>query len=310
MKAIRFHQFGGAENLREDEIAIPVPQVGQVLLRLTGTSVNPVDFKVREGTVPFVNEAMLPYTGGRDVAGWVQALGEGVSSVTIGETVIGLPGFDQGTFAQYCLIEEKALTQAPKTIPLPQAGVIPLAALTAWQGLTQHGELRMGQSVLIHGGAGGTGHFAVQFAKALGATVTTTASARDREFLLELGADTVLDYRSDLFEDIGEHFDLVLDLVGGEVTARSWAVLKPGGRLISALKTSDQIQSDETGRLGASFMTVPDRDHLAHIVDLIDSGKVRVVISEVFALKDVAGAQNRLHKGGVRGKILIKIAST
>src|SRR5690606_37458637 len=159
------------------------------------------------------------------------------------------------------------------------------------------------------GGAGGTGHFAVQFAKALGATVTATASARDREFLLELGADSVLDYRNDHFEDLGEHFDLVLDLVGGEVTARSWAVLKPGGRLISAIKILDQIESDETGRLSASFMTAPDSDHLAHIVDMIDGGKVRVAISEVFALNDVAAAQDRLHKGGVRGKILIEIAS-
>ena len=309
MKAIRFHQFGGAENLREDEVDIPAPQFGEVLLRLAGTSINPVDFKVREGAVPFVNETMLPYTGGRDIAGWVEALGEGVSSATIGQAMIGLPRFDQGTFAQYCLVEENALTPAPKTIPLSQAGAIPLAALTAWQGVTRHGELRMGQSVLIHGGAGGTGHFAVQFARALGATVAATASGRDREFLLELGADTVLDYRSDHFEDLGERFDLVLDLVGGEVTERSWAVLKPGGRLISALKTPSKIQSDETGRFGSSFMTVSDRGHLAHIVDMIDSGKVRVVISEVFALKDVPVAQDRLRRGGVRGKILIEIAS-
>jgi NADPH:quinone reductase-like Zn-dependent oxidoreductase len=309
MKAIRFHQFGGAENLREDEIDRPVPQFGQALIRLAGTSINPVDFKVREGDVPSVNQAMLPYTGGRDIAGWVEAVGEGVTRVTIGDAVIGLPGFGHGTFAQYCLVGAEVLAPVPKTIPLSQAGAIPLAALTAWQGLTQHGELRRGQTVLIHGGAGGTGHLAVQFAKALGATVTTTASARDREFLLGLGADTVLDYRSDRFEDHRESFDLVLDLVGGEVTARSWAVLKPGGRLISALSTSDQIQSDETGRHGGGFMTAPDRDHLARILDLVDSGNVRVVISEVFALKHVAAAQGRLQKGGVRGKILIEIAS-
>src|SRR5690606_32528842 len=114
---------------------------------------------------------------------------------------------------------------------------------------------------------------------------------RDREFVLELGANTVIDYRSDHFEDLGERFDLVLDLVGGEVTERSWAVLKPGGRLISALKTPGQIWSDETGRFGSSFMTVSDRGDLAHIVDMIDDGKVRVVISEVFALKDVPVAQ-------------------
>lgn len=307
MKAIRFHQFGGAENLREDEIDIPVPQFGEVLVRLAGTSVNPVDFKIREGTVPFVNKAMLPYTGGRDTAGWVEALGDGVTSVRIGEAVIGLPGFDQGTFAQYCLVEEISLTSAPKTIPLLQAGAIPLAALTAWQGLTQHGELRAGQSVLIHGGAGGTGHFAVQFAKALGASVTATASARDREFLLELGADTVLDYRGEPFEDIGGRFDLVLDLVGGEVSERSWVVLRPGGRLISALEIPDQPEADANRPFGASFMTVPNRDHLSHIVDMIDSGMIRVVISEVFAIKDVARAQSRLRKGGVRGKILIEI---
>lgn len=124
----------------------------------------------------------------------MEAIGEDVTGLTTGEAVIGLPGFDHGTFAQYCLVREKALTPVPKTIPLSHAGTIPLAALTAWQGLTQHGELRMGQAVLIHGGAGGTGHFAVQFAKALGAKLTATASARDREFLLALGADSVFDY--------------------------------------------------------------------------------------------------------------------
>lgn len=309
MKAIRFHKFGGAENLREDVVDIPVPQAEQVRVRLAGTSINPVDFKVREGDVPYVNESMLPYTGGRDIAGWVEAVGEGVTRVTIGDAVIGLPDFDHGTFAQYCLVAQDALTPAPKTIPLSKAGAIPLAALTAWQGLTLHGELRMGQSVFIHGGAGGTGHFAVQFAKILGARVTVTASARDREFLLDLGADNVLDYRSDRFEDLGERFDLVLDLVGGEVTARSWAVLNPGGRLISALNTPDHVASGGMGHLGASFMTMPDRDHLAHIVDMIDNGKVRVVISEVFALKDVAYAQKRLRNGGVRGKIAIEILS-
>src|SRR5690606_34756824 len=156
MKAIRFHEFGGAENLREDVVDIPVPQGDQVLVRLAGTSINPVDFKVREGDVPYVNETMLPYTGGRDIAGWVEAVGEGVTSVSIGDAVIGLPGFDHGTFARFCLVEEKALTPAPKTIPLSNAGAIPLAALTAWQGLARHGELRTGQTVLIHGGAGGT----------------------------------------------------------------------------------------------------------------------------------------------------------
>lgn len=309
MKAIRFHKFGGAENLHEDEVELPVLSAEHVLVRLAGTSINPVDFKAREGDLPYVNETMLPYTGGRDIAGWVEAVGGGVTQFNIGDAVIGLPGFDHGTFAQFCLVEEKALTSAPKTIPLSKAGAIPLAALTAWQGLTQHGKLRTGQTVLIHGGAGGTGHFAVQFAKALGAAVTTTASAHDREFLLELGADNVLDYRSENFEDIVECFDLVLDLVGGDVTARSWSVLKPGGRLISALKMPVHIEPDVTGRIGASFMTEPDREHLAHIVDMIDGGEVRVVISEVFALKDVVRAQRRLQKGGVRGKILIEIAS-
>ena len=189
MKAIRFHQFGGAGNLREDEVDIPVPQVGQVLIRLAATSINPVDFKVREGAVPYVNEAMLPYTGGRDIAGRVEAVGDGVTRVTIGEAVIGLPGFDHGTFAQYCLVGEETLS-SPRRKPFrcrrPEPFRWPLSR--PWQGLTQHGELRMGQSVLIHGGAGGTGHFAVQIANALGATVTTTASARDREFLRELGA--------------------------------------------------------------------------------------------------------------------------
>lgn len=308
MRAIRFHQFGGPENLIEEEIPKPVPSRNQVMVRLAATSVNPVDFKIRERQVPYVDESKLPYVGGRDIAGWIEKLGGDVSGLAIGDAVYGLPSFDYGTFAEYCVASANSVAPAPENITIAEAAAVPLAGLTAWQGLTRHGMLQAGQRILIHGGAGGTGHFAVQFAKALGATVAVTASSRDMEFLHKLGAETVVDYRQGRFEDLGEQFDLVLDLVGGPVFDRSWSVLKPGGRLVSALRLVDGNELEFNGRVGIRYFTEPEREDLVAIAALIDQRQIKIEVSQTYPLAQVAMAQTQLQKGGVRGKLLISIA--
>ncbi len=260
--------------------------------------------------VPYVDESKLPYVGGRDVAGWVEKVGSKVKRFHVGDEVFGLPGFDHGTFAEFCVVDEGSIASAPKSICIDMAGAVPLAGLTAWQGLIRHGQLLPGQRVLVHGGAGGTGHFAVQFAKALDASVTVTASAHDAEFLLDLGADNVVDYRNENFEELGATYDLVLDLVGGDVFDRSWSVLRPGGRLVSALRLADGNEVDIDGRKGTRYFTMPDGTDLAQIASLIDRGLVKVVVSETYPIQEVAAAQARLQRGGVRGKILISIAAT
>jgi len=194
MNAVVLHRFGGAEALNFETIELPSAKAREVLVRSTSTSVNPVDFKIRNGDVPGFADK-LPYVLGRDAAGIVERVGADVSSFKIGDEVFGMPGFDRGTYAEFVILHENELAVAPRRLGLADAGAVPLAALTAWQGLMEHGKLEKGQAVLIHGGAGGVGHFGIQIARAAGATVITTASAKDRAFLIELGADEVIDYK-------------------------------------------------------------------------------------------------------------------
>ena len=197
---------------------------------------------------------------------------------------------------------------APTSIDLVHAGAVPLAALTAWQGLFDHGELKAGQRVLIHGGAGGVGHFAVQFAKARGATVVTTAGPDDIEFVRELGADTVIDYKNERFEYVTRDFDLVLDLIGGETQDRSWAVLREGGILVSTLADPDQEQAKARKvRAAPRWMTQPIAAQLGEVAQLIDAGRVKVTVTAIYPLDQVRAAQQRLEQGHLRGKIVLTV---
>jgi NADPH:quinone reductase-like Zn-dependent oxidoreductase len=277
-----------------------------MLVRIRAASVNPVDYKIRNGTVPWVTREMLPITLGRDLSGTVESAGAGAAGFGQGDAVYAmLGGIDRGSYAEYVLVRPNEA--APKPAPLShiEAAAVPLAALTAWQGLFDHGHLEAGQTVLIHGGSGGVGHFAIQFAKVKGATVFTTVSAQNLDFVGELGADCGINYEAQRFEEIARDVDLVLDLVGGETRERSWSVLKPAGVLVSALGEPSREKAMQHRAHGVGYRAQPSAGQLAEIGRLIDQGKVRPVVMASYPLAEARHAHERLERGHVRGKIVL-----
>ncbi len=308
-KAVRLNRFGGRDALSVETIDIPQPQDDEVLVRVAAASVNPVDFKIRQGKYPAVKEDDLPITLGRDLAGTIEAVGTRAHyMLSRGDPVFAFIGQDRGGQARYVVVKAVELTAAPQSIDLIHAAGVPLAAITAWQGLFDHGGLGAGQRVLIHGGAGGVGHLAIQLAKAKGATVLTTASEHDLDFVRELGADMAIDYKNERFEDVARDIDVVFDLIGGETQDRSWAVLREGGIMVSTLQEPDKAKAAaHKARTAPRYTAQPNAAQLKDVADLIDAGKVKVVVSETYPLDDVATAHERLEDAHVRGKIVLTV---
>src|ERR1700761_3670480 len=221
-KLIRFRCFGGKDVMETEDLDVSQPDAGEVLVSVRAASVNPVDFKIRSGKYPAVKNDRLPYTLGRDVSGVVEKCGAQATRFKVGAEVFGIVGIHGGCYAEQAVLDQNAITAKPAGLDHPHAAAIPLAGQTAWQGLFRHGGLKPGQSVLIHGGSGGVGHFAVQFAKAKGARVFTTVSTENVGFARALGADVVIDYKTQRFEDHVSDLDMVFDLIGGETRERSW----------------------------------------------------------------------------------------
>jgi len=308
MRAYRIHRFGGPEVFIAEAIDVPEPGANEVLVRVRAASVNPVDIKTREGQYPAIREDKLPYTLGRDFAGVVARAGANVKDWREGDEVYGFVGQGQGAYAQLVKVDQGALARRPSTIDFVTAGAVPLAALTAWQGLFDHGCLEAGERVLIHAGSGGVGHFAVQFAKVKGAEVFATAPGDGVEFVRALGADHVIDYRAQRFEDAARDVDLVFDLIGGETQRRSWTVLKNGGALISTLTEPSQTEAADRGARAERYTAQPNGRQLAEIGALIDKGRVQVKTAGTFPFDAAAEALARLEKGHVRGKLVIDVS--
>lgn len=308
MRIVRFERFGGPEVLHYQEMPVPQPGEGELLLKVEGAGVNPVDYKIREGSYPAVKSDKLPYVPGRDVAGTVVQVGPGVTRYGEGDRLYAMPAIERGGYAEYVIVREDEAALQPLSIDALTAGAVPLAALTAWQGLFQHGKLEDGQHVLIHGGSGGVGHFAVQFAKERGARVSTTVSGPHVPFARQLGADQVIDYKSQKFEDEVSDVDLVFDLVAGETQDRSWQVLKPGGTLISTLAQPSQDRAAAIGGRGARYTVHESGAELAAIADLIDAGKVRPTVARTFALAEAAAAQQFLETEHPTGKVVLTVS--
>ncbi|WP_343715773.1 NADP-dependent oxidoreductase [Inquilinus sp.] len=309
MRCVRIHGFGGPEVLSVEEVVAPRPAGGEVLVRVHAASINPVDAKIRSGHYPRVQADQLPLILGRDVAGEVVESGGGAGLPEVGTAVHAMLGWDRGGYADYAVVKASELAELPDGLGGAEAAAVPLAGLTAWQGLFDHGGLQAGQRVLIHGGAGGVGHFAIQFAKARGAVVATTVSGDDLAFAHELGADQAIDYKADRFEEMVEPVDVVFDLIGGETQERSWAVLKPGGILVSTLGAPDEDQAKAHGARGAGYMAQPNGAQLAEIDRLIADGQVRPVIGAVLPLSEAAVAHERLERHRVRGKLVLEVAA-
>jgi NADPH:quinone reductase-like Zn-dependent oxidoreductase len=305
MRAVRLHAFGGPDVLKIEETPRPEPKSGEVLIRVHGAGVNPVDWKIREG---YTNHK-LPLVPGWDVAGVIEKVGPGVTSLKPKDEVYGY--FDlsrNGAYADYVAVPAEEVALKPKSLDFTKAAAVPLAALTAWQGLFDVGGLKPGQKVLIHAAAGGVGSFAVQFAKWKGAHVIGTASGRNVQFVRELGADEVIDYTKTAFEEAVDNVDLVFDTMGGETQKRSWQVLKKGGILVSILGQPPQKDADAWGVRQASFVVKPDAAELGQIADLIDSGDVKPVVETVLPLSDARKAQELSQTGHTRGKIVLEVA--
>ncbi|ACC74324.1 NADP-dependent oxidoreductase [Paraburkholderia phymatum] len=305
MRAFRVHRFGGPEALEADAVAVPTPGRGEVLVKVLASSVNPVDIKTREGHYPLIREDALPYTLGRDFAGVVARTGDGVAGWKPGQEVYAFIGQGPGAHAEYVIVDQTALARKPSTLDFRQACAVPLAALTAWQGLFEHGLLEAEERVLIHAGSGGVGHFAVQFAKLKGAKVWVTASGDGVEFVRSLGVDNVIDYGAQKFEDAVCDVDLVYDMVGGETQERSWNVLRKGGRLVSTLNEPSQVKAAGHGATALRYTAHPDGKTLARIGELIDDGAMRVVVSGQYAFGELPAALARVERGHVHGKIVV-----
>lgn len=306
MKAIRIHRVGGPDVLQLDDIARPEPGDDELLISVHACGVNPVDTKIREGAFPLFKPE-LPAVLGRDIAGSIERVGRHVKGWLEGEPVFGMLNYERGAYAEFAVASPLEIARKPSKLDAVRAAGVPVASLTAWQSLFDMGDLRAGERVLIHGGSGGVGHFAIQFAKNVGAEVFTTASGRDRELLQRLGAQRVIDYREERFEDIVRDVDLVLDLIGGETRARSWGILKAGGRLVTTIGQPEVPPKAPKNVSAWGTVVKADPDQLAKIGQLIDDGKVSVVVSDVFPLSAAQAAHDDLTNGHKPGKIVLSM---
>ena len=307
IRKVRIHRFGGPEVLQVDTVEPSLPDAAQVLVTVKAASVNPVDFKIRNGQYPAVKEDRLPYTLGRDVSGVIEKCGAQATQFKVGDEVLGMVGIGGGGYAEKAVLDQKALALKPAVIDYPHAGAIPLAGQTAWQGLFRYGQLKSGQSVLIHGGSGGVGHFAIQFAKAKGARVFTTVATANVEFARGLGADVVIDYKTQRFEEHARDLDMVLDLIDGETRERSWKLLKRGGVLVSTLTEPSQDTAARYGVRALRYTVEASGSELAEIVDLVASGKVKPHVQKTFRLEEAAAAMAAVEHGGSVGKIVLSL---
>ncbi|KRB29976.1 NADPH:quinone reductase [Mesorhizobium sp. Root695] len=308
MRAAIQNSVGGPDVLVIANRPDPTPKASEVLVRVKAAGINPVDGAVRAGYYPLLGEP--PFILGWDISGTVEALGAGVSGFRVGDEVFGMPRFPKqaAAYAELTAVPADEIVLKPKGAGHLEAGALPLAGLTAWQGLVRHGGLKSGQRVLIHAAAGGVGHLAVQIAKAHGAYVVATASPAKLDFVRNLGADEVIDYTKGDFTDQVRDIDLVLEPLGGEHAERSLKVLKRGGVLVSLLNVSDATR----GRASAQgirverMSVVPDREGLLELAKLIDAKKLAVHVAKSFPL-DQAGAAHAFLATKPVGKVVLSV---
>ncbi|MES1222265.1 MAG: NADP-dependent oxidoreductase [Bacteroidota bacterium] len=304
MKAIMIREKGSFENILVEEINKPVIQQDEILVRVAAVGINPVDWKtVLNGIFS------MPLILGSDIAGTIEAVGSEVKNYKPGDEIIGSLQWDkQSAYAEYVATKEKYITRKPKNLSLQESAAIPLASLTAWQALFDHGHVEARQKVVIHAGAGGVGLFALQLAKWKGAYVVVTSSERNIDFLKSVGADEVVDYTKYKLSDIVKDADMILDsIVTPEVQLESFKALKKGGRYIAiAGPIREELKKDfdiETIR----FLFISNPEQLKQIVTLIEEGKVKVFIDKTYRLTEAKEALIYLHKGRARGKVVLTV---
>ena len=312
MRAVQFHAYGGPEQLVVEQIPRPVPQAGEILVRVYAAGVNPIDWKIRKGLFKDVRPLRLPVIPGSELAGVVEMLGPGVTRFEKGQAVYGRGG--QGTYADYAIIAAESLAPKPGNISFDQAAAVPVGARTAWMALFHLADLQPGQRILVHGAAGGVGNYAVQLARWKGAHIIGTASFNNLEFVRSLGAETVIDYNATPFEEVAHDLDVVVDTVGGETQDRSWSLIKPGGILIAIGHPPAQDIAAQHGVRTASTVLdqrAPPRistEPLHDISSLIESGMLIPQLGTIFSLEEARQAQALSESGHGRGRIVLHIA--
>jgi NADPH:quinone reductase-like Zn-dependent oxidoreductase len=310
MKAWRVNGFGGTDAMTLEDLAVPRPGPGEILVKVAAAGIGPWDGWIRSGQSALPQP--LPLTLGSDLSGIVAAMGEGVTDFAEGEAVYGVtnPRFI-GAYAEYAVAKAEMMAGKPESLTHREAASVPVIAVTAWQALFEQARVGQGQTVLIHGAAGNVGAYAVQFARQSGATLIATAGTADVETVRALGAGRVIDYRAAQFEDEVSDIDAVIDLVGGETQARSFAVLKKGGILVSAVSQPDQALAERHGVKALFFLVDVTTLHLTRIAEMIDAGELKVNVGKVLPFAEARTAHEMLEGAcpHPRGKIVLGIAA-
>jgi alcohol dehydrogenase len=315
MKAVQINRYGGSEVIEVNQnIPEPIVSAGKVLVSVKAASVNPADWKIREGGLQQMIQLQFPSTMGMDFSGVIKQVGEGVSNSEFnqGDGVYGQAGVvngGSGAFAEMALAKTESIANKPKRLSHAEAAALPLVGVSAWRALTENIGLSNGQRILIHGGAGGIGSIAIQLAKHLGAYVATTVSTDDKQFVQELGADQVIDYKTQNFEDMLHDYNSVFDTVGGETYKRSFKVLKKGsGIIVSMLEQPNPQLMDQHGVKAIFQFTQADRERLTKVAKWVDQNNdIRVNIDKTFSLDEAADALDYQKDVHPRGKVVLTV---
>jgi NADPH:quinone reductase-like Zn-dependent oxidoreductase len=308
MKAVRIHTQGGPETLVYEDAPRPTPLTNEVLIRVRAASVNPVDWKIRDGYGKEIFNHQMPLILGWDVAGTIEAVGPEVDKFQLGDPVYGYTSLlRDGAYAEFIVAKQEEIAVKPASLDFVQAAAVPVGALTAWQAMFDTANLQENQKVLIHAASGGVGSMAVQLAKAKGAYVIGTASARNADFVRELGVDEFIDYQATQFETVVHDVDVVLDTIGGDTQARSFGVLHKHGFLVSIVEPPSEELAAQHGVRSKMVGVLPNGTQLSEIAALIDSGKVKPFVETVLPLSEARRAHEMSKSGRTRGKIVLQV---
>ncbi len=308
MKAVNIKSFGGSDVLQVQEMPKPEPKPEEVLIEVYAASVNPADCKMREGAYPVSSDFSFPCSIGRDFSGVVAKCGTKVDNIKIGDAIFGvLPRGVEGTYQEYLTIDQNLVVTKPENLSHVEAAALALTGLTSLVSIEESLKLKSNERILIHGGAGGVGSFSVQLAHHIGSEVITTASQVNHEYLLDLGANQVIDYNKYDFTKILKNVDVVFDLIGGDVHTRSWKVLKPNGKIAYIAPLSNKSNSPPSGIQSMRPDVQRDKKYLLKILNLFEIGAVRVPQIETYPFALVKKAHDLVDTQHVRGKIVLKI---
>lgn len=310
MRAAQISAYGGPQVVNVTDVTIPAISPDQVLVEVYAASLNPFDTKLREGVMKDSPLLHLPFTLGGDIAGVIFAVGINVTNFAVGDKIYGTASAvagNSGAFAEYAATAASQIAKMPENLDFRQAASLPLVGASAWQALTQHIQLHAGQKIFIHGGAGGIGTVAIQIARSIGAKVATTATGPALAYVRQLGADTVIDYKTQDYTTVLKGYDAVFDTVGGDEFERALKVLHPGGMGVSMTASAREEVLEELGVKVTTQQTKVTAQALEALSALIASGAVTSHISQVYALQDIQAAFTARESGGVAGKIVIAI---